>query len=40
MGTQECGNEGGCGSEGIAEEVGTKDSGVLSGLASGRTEVD
>lgn len=40
-GTQGCGIEGD-GGEGIAEEVGTEDSdsGVLSGQASGRTEVD
>lgn len=37
-GTQGCGTEGN--GEGTAEEVGTEDSGVLSGQASGRTEVD
>lgn len=37
-GTQGCGTEGD--GEGTAEEVGTEDSGVLSGQTSGRTEVD
>lgn len=37
-GTQGCGIEGD--GEGTAEEAGTEGSGVLSGQASGRTEVD